>query len=189
MSLAIPEALQHTRPRRMRRAEYDRLVDLGFFRDERVELIRGLVVEMAPIGAPHSDPIDFLSERFVLLLAGRARVRIQLPFALSNDSEPEPDLALVPPGRYNKQHPSQAFLIVEVAHSSLDYDRLTKGPLYAEAGVPEYWIVNVSGRCVEVYDQTRDRAYQRIRSFERGTQIAPAAFSDACIDVGELFIE
>jgi Uma2 family endonuclease len=109
------------------------------FEHERVELIRGMVLTMSPIGPAHADPIDVLTRRLVLAMGDRAVVRVQQPFAASDDSEPEPDLALVPPGRYAADHPRQARLVIEVAQSSLTYDRETKAPLYAESGVPEYW--------------------------------------------------
>lgn len=178
----------YPRPRRLSRAEYDRLVMEGWFHDERVELIDGIVVEMAPIGPPHCDPIDFLNRRFVIGAGDRATVRVQLPFAAGDFSEPEPDLALVPPGRYGKDHPSHADLIVEVAESSLRYDRETKAPLYAASSVDEYWIVDVNGRAVEVYDQSNGERFTRIRTFAKGARIAPAAFPDLEIDLGELFL-
>jgi Uma2 family endonuclease len=181
------DVLSHARPRLLSRAEYDRLVAAGMYRDERVELIRGMVVEMPPIGMPHADPIDFLTRHFILSLRDRATVRVQLPIWASDDSEPEPDLALVPPRRYNDVHPSHAFLIVEVADSSLAYDRETKGPLYASCGVEEYWIVDVNARRVEVYDEPSTEKYGRVRRFERGQELAPAAFPDIVVRVAELF--
>ena len=181
------DVLSYARPRLLSRAEYERLVATGMFRDERVELIRGMVVEMAPIGVPHCDPIDFLTRHFILALHDRATVRVQLSFAATDDSEPEPDLALVPPRRYNDHHPDRAFLIVEVADSSLAYDQKTKGPLYASCGVPEYWIINVNARTIDVYDQPSNERYERVRRFERGQEIAPAAFPDIVVRVDEVF--
>ena len=181
------DVLSHARPRLLSRAEYDRLVDAGMYHDERVELIRGLVVEMAPIGVPHCDPIDFLNRHFILSLRDRATVQIQLPFAASNDSQPQPDLALVPPRRYNDQHPSRAFLLVEVAESSPAYDRATKAPLYAECDVDEYWIVDVNAQRIELYDQPSNGRFQRVRYIERGQEIAPAVFPDIVVRVNDVF--
>jgi Uma2 family endonuclease len=181
------DVLSHARPRLLSRAEYDRLVNLGMYEGERVELIRGMVVEMSPVGVPHCDPIDFLTRHFILSLRDRATVRVQLSFAATDDSEPEPDLALVPPRRYNDVHPSRAFLIVEVADSSLAYDRETKGPLYASCGVEEYWIVDVNARTVEVYDQPSEERYERVRRYGREEQVAPAAFPDIVVRIDELF--
>lgn len=187
MFMQAIDILSHARPRLLSRAEYDRLVDAGMYHDERVELIRGLVVEMAPIGVPHCDPIDFLTRHFILSLRDRATVRVQLPFAASNDSQPQPDLALVPPRRYNDQHPSRAFLLVEVAESSLAYDRATKAPLYAECDVDEYWIVDVNAQRIEVYDQPSNGRFQRVRYIERGQEIAPAVFPDIVVRVADVF--
>ena len=179
--------LSHARPRRMSRSEYERLTAQGMFENERVELIHGIVVEMPPIGPNHADPVDVLTRVFVRGVGDRAVVRVQHPFAASDESEPQPDIALVPPGRYNKRHPESAFLLVEVAATSLKHDRETKAPLYAASGIPEYWIVDLNAREVEVYDQPAAGRYGRTRSFPIGTTIAPAAFPDVAVSVNELF--
>ncbi len=181
------DVLSHARPRLLSRAEYDRMVDQGLFADERVELIRGILVEMSPIGSRHADPVDVLTRHFVRAMGDDAVVRVQQPFAASDDSEPEPDLALVPPRRYADSHPERAFLVIEVSDESLKYDRETKARLYAASGVPEYWIVDVNGRSVEVFDQPTADGYQRGRRFEGNHEIAPTAFPKALLRVGELF--
>lgn len=172
----------------MSRVEYDRLVAAGMFENERVELIRGIVVRMSPVGPAHADPIDVLTRHFVRALGDRAVVRVQLPFAASDDSEPQPDLALVPPRRYADRHPDRAFLIIEVADSSLDHDRETKGPLYASSGVPEYWIVDVKTRSVSVYDTIMAERYTRVQEFSVGTRVVPSSFEDAALEVADLFV-
>lgn len=177
----------HAEPRRLTRSEYDRMVELGFFRDERLELIRGIVVRMPPIGPPHSDPVTRLTKWFVLALSERADVRTQQPFVACDESEPEPDVAIVPLGSYNKKHPSQAFMLVEVADSSLDYDRDTKAPLYASSGVPEYWIVNVITRAIEVYRRPLDGRYASVETYGAGTVVRPEAFPELEISVDALF--
>ena len=181
------DVLSHARPRRMSRAEYERVIEQGFFRDERVELIHGIVVEMSPIGPPHSDKVDVLTRVFVRGVGDRAVVRVQAPFAASDDSEPEPDVALVPPGRYADGHPERAFLVVEVSDISLDHDRKTKAPLYAASGAPECWIVDVEAREVEVFDELTGGLYGRSRRFSSSATIAPAAFPDVIVSVKELF--
>jgi len=173
----------------MTRSEYDQLVAQGMFEDERVELISGIVIQMAPVGPPHSDPIDVLTRFFVRGVGDRAVVRVQLPIAASDDSEPEPDLALVPPRRYADRHPDRAFLIIEVADSSLDYDRQTKAPLYAASGVPEYWIVDVNGRAVEVYDELAAGHYMRVRRYAVQESLAPASFPELTLAVSDLFVD
>ena len=172
--------------RRLRRAEYDRLVEEGAFADERVELIRGVIIRMPPQGPTHTSPIDRLTELLVLKLSGRARVCVQGPLIAPDDSEPEPDLAVIPPGDYDDAHPSVAWLVIEVAESSLSYDRLTKAPLYAAMGVPEYWIVNVREAAIEVHRQPEGDRYARVTSHGRGETITLERFADASIDVDDV---
>jgi Uma2 family endonuclease len=181
------DVLLHARPRGLQRTEYERLAHEGFFRNEKVELIEGIIVQMSPIGPAHANPLDLLVERLVPLVAGRARVRVQQPFALSDSSEPEPDLTIVPPEDYSGHHPTNALLIIEVAESSLDYDRETKAPLYAAAGVPEYWIVDVAARAIEVYDQAREDGYARVRRKDATSELSVAALPDVTVQVGSLF--
>jgi Uma2 family endonuclease len=151
------EKLYPRRIRPLRRVEYDRLVELGLLHeDENVELLYGRIVEMSPQGTAHAWAIQQLTELLIAALAGRAKVRPQLPLALSDTSEPEPDLAVVAPGEYRLEHPTTALIVIEVADSSLASDRTIKGRLYAESGIPEYWLVNLVDGEIEVYrDPTR----------------------------------
>ncbi len=151
---------QRTRP--LRRAEYDRMVEIGIFEGQRVELIRGRVVEMAPQYAPHASVIALVNEVLVPQVRGRARVRPQLPFVAVDESEPEPDLALVAIADHSREHPSQAFLLIEVSASSLAWDRAVKVPLYGESGVPEYWIVDVDGRRALVHRRPESGLYRDV---------------------------
>ncbi len=131
------------------------MVDIGLFRDERVELWRGWIVKGSPPTSLVAYGIQRLSELLILALRPRAlaEVRIQLPLALSDDSEPEPDVAITAPGDYKKAHPSASdvHLLMEVADTSLADDRGFKAEEYARAGIPEYWIVNVKDDLVEVH--------------------------------------
>jgi Uma2 family endonuclease len=162
--------------RPLRRVEYDQLVRLGVFQDEHIELIDGALVHMSPIGPPHSATVARLTEVFVLALAGKASVRPQCPFAASEYSEPEPDLSVVPLSDYDSDHPERAQLIIEVAESSLSRDRGRKARLYAESGVPEYWVVNLVDRRVEVHTEPVVGIYQRLTPFEKGARIRLQAF-------------
>jgi Uma2 family endonuclease len=157
-----PSEIQPDEARPIRRSEYERMVELGLFEDERVELLYGVIVRMSPHGPEHDAPLARLTEIFVKGLSGRAQVRVQSAFAVSDGSEPEPDLAVVPRGEYDDAHPSTAWLIVEVAKSSLSKDRGPKARLYAESGIPEYWIVNLVDGLIEVYTEPRDGLYRRI---------------------------
>ena len=115
-------------------------------------------------------------------LAGRARVRCQLPFIASDASEPEPDVAVVPVADYRQAHPDRAFLIVEVANSSHKVDHL-KADLYAAAAVPEYWIVDVPGRSIEVRTDPVNGTYATMRTYRKGDTVALATFPDVTVAV------
>lgn len=144
---------------------------MGAFEDERVELLRGVIVRMSPHGPAHDAPLDRLTELLILALGARAKVRVQSSFIAANDSEPEPDLCVVPRQDYDLAHPNQAYLIVEIAASSLAKDRGVKGPLYAESRVPEYWIVNVSEHSFEVYTDSDGAVYRNVKTCRAGERI------------------
>jgi Uma2 family endonuclease len=164
--------------RRLRRTEYEKLAELGAFENERVELLNGQLVCMSPIGPPHSSTVDRLTQLLAHYLFGRTIVRVQGPFAASDESEPEPDLALLPLGNYSKEHPVRAELLIEVAESSLPYDRGPKLSVYAECGVPEYWIVNLVDRRVEVHRKPGGGRYWQVQYFEEGSRVSPLCFPD-----------
>ena len=138
--------------RRWTRTEYDRLVDLGVFQRDPVELIGGQLVVAEPQGAYHAAAVTRVDYALRAALPGGWIVRVQAPVSLDDDSEPEPDLVVVPgrPGDYHDGHPAHPALAVEVAESSLEFDRQHKGSLYARAGIQDYWIVNLTGRVLEV---------------------------------------
>lgn len=172
--------------RPLRRVEYDRLVELGMFQDEKIELLRGVLVPMSPIGPPHSATIDRLNRLLVLAFEGRATVRCQNPFAALDDSEPEPDFSVVPLGDYYRAHPERAELVIEIAESSLSRDRGVKLHIYAENGVPEYWIVNLVNRRIEVHTDPASQGYRTLRHVERGDTLAPARFPDVSFAVSDI---
>ncbi|MDX2010685.1 MAG: Uma2 family endonuclease [Myxococcaceae bacterium] len=160
--------------------EYMTLVNLGVFDDEHVELIRGRLVRMAPQGPEHAWTSGSLTNLLVQHFGKWATVRPAAPVKAGDFSMPEPDFALVPhtssPG---KQHPSKAFLLVEVARSSLADDRRIKAPLYAEEAVaPEYWIVNVDEGVLEVYRHPKNGEWTEHFTLGRQDTIRPVAFPD-----------
>jgi Uma2 family endonuclease len=171
--------------RPLRRVEYDQLVALGAFQDERIELLDGALVAMSPIGTAHNSTVQKLTRLLVLALEGRAAVRCQSSFAALEFSEPEPDFAVVPPGDYDLDHPSEAHLIIEVAESSLAMDRGKKLRLYASCAIPEYWVVNLPERCVEVYTGPAPGAYARVERYERGQSIRLVTFPDVEFSVSD----
>ena len=133
--------------------EYNQLVAKGAFQGQRLYLFRGELIEMSPQYHPHAFAVTELDDALRLVFGIRQgfKVRIQLPFEVSDDSEPEPDAVVCTEAQHLRiPHPNQAILVVEVADSSLALDR-EKAIEYAAAGVPEYWIVDVNRRCVEVY--------------------------------------
>ncbi len=145
--------------KRLSIAEYHRLGEMGFFGpDDRVELIRGELINRAAKGRLHSFCNSFLVEELILLLARRARVRVQEPIILSaTDSEPEPDVVIARnrADNYLDSHPEPAdiLLVIEVSDSTLKYDRETKLFLYAESGISNYWIFNLVDRQLEMHNE------------------------------------
>ncbi|MDQ3036036.1 MAG: Uma2 family endonuclease [Myxococcota bacterium] len=179
-----PEPIEELR-RAILRNEYERMVEAGVFDGGRVELLYGVIVRMTPHGPPHDATLDRLTELLVRSAPPHTKVRIQSAFAASGDSEPEPDLAVVPRRDYDDAHPSEAFLVVEVAVSSLSVDRGAKARLYAESGVGEYWVVDVAGRLVEVHTEPTNGRYARITPHRRGDTITIASLEGLVIAVDD----
>lgn len=173
------------RLRRLRREEYERMVEIGLFEGEHVELLRGMLVTMSPQGAPHAAKIGRLNMVLVPALVGRAIVRVQCPLAL-DDSEPEPDIAVVRPGDYETGHPTEAFLVVEVAETSVHIDRGLKSQLYARAGIPEYWLVNLPEGVVEVHREPSGGAYRSVTRHRSGEALRLLAFPDVEVRLDEI---
>ena len=186
-SMLVAEQVTPDRVRPLKRVEYDRLVELGVFEDEKLELLRGALVTMSPQGLAHSRAVVRLDAAFHKAIGDRAIVCCQVPFAASGDSEPEPDLAVVPKTSYIDDQPTAAYLIVEVAASSLRKDREAKRDVYAEAGVPEYWIVNVAERVVEVYRVPVEGRYTERQQVGPEATLRLVEFPDVELAVGELF--
>jgi Uma2 family endonuclease len=183
-----PELLAPEKPRPLRRAEFDRLIAAGAFdEDERIELLHGCLVETTPPDPPHADVTSRLGIRLIQLLAGRAHVRLQNPFAASDDSEPGPDIAVVPEADYGAEHPNRAFLVVEVADSSLSKDRSIKAPLYARSGIGEYWIVNLADSVIEVHRDAQPDGTWRHRSvLRRGETLSLISFPDVSLRIEDV---
>src|SRR5919106_2875960 len=178
------------RTRKFTADEWGRMVDLGIFgAHERLELIEGEIVEMAPIGDPHGLCVSQLNKRLVIGVGDRALVWVVGPVRLGAASVPEPDLALVRPRSYRTgaPRPEDVLLMVEVADSSLQYDQTTKLRLYARAGVPEYWVVSVAGEWIDVYRSPEGERYRARRQAASGETVAPAAFPDVVVTVADVF--
>jgi Uma2 family endonuclease len=161
--------------------------------DDRVELINGEVVEMAPIGARHANSVRFLNLLFSQHLAGRAVVDVQNPVRVGGHSEPQPDIALLRqrPGLYPNAHPGprDVLLVIEVADVTTTYDRETKLPLYASVGIPEAWLVDLSSERLEVHRSPRPEGYSEVRILRRGEKVSTQAFPGIEFPVDEVLGE
>lgn len=142
--------------RRFTRAEYYRMAEVGILRKhDRVELIRGEIVELSPIGRRHKAFVINLAQLLIVRLTGRALVSVHSGLVLADDTEPEPDVTVLRRREVSykdrEAHTEDVLLVIEVADTSLAYDRSTKLRLYAEAGIPEYWVVDCNAEAVEVH--------------------------------------
>ncbi len=164
------------------------MIDLGFFReDEHLELLSGALVRMSPQGNAHASVVVRLTELFVLAFHGRAETRPQVPLALSSDSEPEPDLALAKLTRRPPGKPRSALLVVEVAGSTLSFDRTTKARLYAKARIPEYWVINLAQAQVEVHRRPQKGQYAQRIVVSRGESLEVRALPGPKFRVDDIF--
>lgn len=171
--------------------EYEEMIEKGILdEDDRVELIRGEIVKMAAIGPRHATCIRRLEKLFYGLLDEAGIVSGQNPIRLPNDSEPEPDVALLRQrvGDYVQTHPTveDVYLVVEVAVSTLATDRSEKIPMYAEAGIVEAWIVSLEEDVIEVYSNPDNGEYKTMRVAQRGETIALPASLPGVVSVDEV---
>lgn len=161
--------------------------------NDRVELIQGEILQMSPVGRRHAACVDRLVELLVLQLASRAIVRVQNPIQLNNNSEPQPDLALLRrrPDFYSQGHPSPVdiLLIIEVSDSSADYDRQVKVPVYAQDGIREVWLVDLNAQIIEVYRESSGNEYQVKQKFSCGQTVSPLSFPEFSLSVEQIFSE
>jgi Uma2 family endonuclease len=177
--------------RRFTVEEYYRMAEVGILGPEdRVELIEGEIIQMSPIGTHHATCVNALTRRLLQAVGDRAVLSPQNPVRLLRDSEPQPDVVLLrPPERRYWEHtaePPDALLVVEVSDTSYRYDRYVKLPLYARAGIPEVWIVDLAHAVVEVFREPGPAGYTFAQRVERVGTIAPAAFPDAVVTVAEI---
>ncbi|HEV8530915.1 MAG TPA: Uma2 family endonuclease [Methylomirabilota bacterium] len=184
------------RNRHWTRSEYDQLIRIGFFfGDEPIELLGGQLIVAEPKGSQHQTAIGLTAEALRLAFGLGWIVRVQGPVALDDESEPEPDIAVVPGGHrdYLAEHPARPALLIEVAESSLAFDRRHKGSLYARAGVADYWIVNLVDEALEVYRQPAvDRSaefgwrYLDVQIFRVAATVSPLSRPDVTVAVADL---
>ena len=177
--------------RRFSVEDYHRMLQAGILsEDDRVELIDGEIVEMAPTGPRHAGTVKALAHLLWRRLQGRAILSVQDPIRLGERSEPQPDLCLLRPRHdyYRSSHPTAAdvLLLIEVAEATADYDRQVKVPLYGRHGVAELWLVDLGSEQVEVYRRPGEEGYGEVRSLGRGEVVSPLSFPDLALGVDEL---
>lgn len=173
-------------------ADFYRMAEAGILRDDqRMELIDGEIKDMMPIGEFHATVVDDLEDLFSEQRQRRFRIRVQNPLKIDEHGLVQPDLILLKRreerSRTEAPGPGDAFLVIEVADSSLAYDKYDKLPRYAQAGIAEVWIVNVPDRQVEVCREPTGLAYGSVAILSSGQSASPAAFPDISIPVAELF--
>jgi Uma2 family endonuclease len=180
---------------RLSLGQYERMIEAGVFdstEPQHIELIHGELREMTPIGSSHLSAMDALLNHWAVRLPPPKGVllRIQSPLGFAmQQSAPEPDMAWIAERDYSQRRPgaNDVFLLIEIAESSLAYDRGEKSDLYAAAGIKDYWIVNLLNKCVEVRREPRDGRYQSVESFAAGAEVAPLAFPELTLPVCLLF--
>ena len=186
--MAVTDALRY----RFTVEEFARMGEAGIFaEDDRVELVGGEIREMTPIGPPHAGVVNRLNELIVTRLAGRVNVAVQNPIRLDRHSEPQPDVVVARrrPGSYADRHPEPAdvLLVIEVADSSLHYDRAEKVPRYGRAGIPETWLVDLAARTVTVYTGPGAAGYASEQVLERDDTIVATAVAGLRVPVADVF--
>ena len=173
--------------------EFARMGEAGLFgEDDRIELIEGEIIEMVPIGPKHIHVVNRLTRHFVECAGDRAIVSVQNPLRLSHHSEPEPDFVLLDPRRVEATRvPSaeDALLVVEVADSSGDYDRGVKARLYAQAGIREYWLVDLQGQCVERFSDPATDGYRTTGRIAEGEDLACSSLPGCGLSLATLFAD
>jgi len=171
--------------------EYDRMIETGIFpEDDRIELIDGEVVKMSPIGNSHAACVLRFTTFFSRLVGRLALVNVQNPIQLDDYSKPQPDIALLKPHKdfyaQSPPSPTDVLLLVEVADSSVAYDRGVKIPLYARAAIPEVWLVDLPREVIEVYAQPVAGVYQSFREARRGDRLTLASLPKLELRVDDL---
>jgi len=172
-------------------AEFERMGEAGVFtKDARLELIEGEIIEMSPISSRHAACVNFLSRLLNRTVGDIALVSTQNPIRLDDFSEPEPDIALLRlrDDFYRNAHPTPAdvLLIIEVADTTLAYDRQVKAPLYAKAGVGEVWIINLMEEQIETYAGLAEGTYQTTVNFRRGEEARAHTITNLAVSVADV---
>ncbi|MDP9372388.1 MAG: Uma2 family endonuclease [Chloroflexota bacterium] len=169
--------------------DYERMAEAGILtEDDRVELIAGEIVEMAAIGIRHAGCVTALTDLLSELVGREVSISVQNAVRLAEDGEPQPDVAVLKRGRYQRVRPTVAdiLLVIEVAEPSRDYDRNVKMPLYAAAGIPEVWLVDLIAQTVERHTEPHDGRYSLIALAGRGQSLASTVLPGVTIAVDDI---
>jgi len=174
-------------------AEYHRLAEVGILaEDERVELIEGEIIRMAPIGPRHAGCVINATRLFITRLGDRAVISPQNPLVIPPRSEPEPDLLVLRPRpiSYSRELPAvpDVGLAVEVADTTVRFDRLVKARLYARSGIPEFWLCLATDGAIEVYREPSADGYGTVTQHGPGETVSPLAFPDVSFAVSDFFL-
>jgi len=187
--------IQTIQTRRWTRQEYERMAETGIIGpDERIELLDGDIIPMTPQNSPHAVAVGKTENALRKAFPTEHWVRVQMPLILGPHSEPDPDLAVVKGtfDDYLPEHPRAALLVVEISDTTLSRDRDRKLPLYAQAGIPEYWIVNLVDHCLEVYRDPAlsqgEQPAQYRTAFNLGAKnsVSPSTHSEHTITISDL---
>jgi len=172
-------------------SDYYRMGDAGILQeDSRVELIEGELIDMSPIGSHHAGIVTLMLHLLNKEINDQAIVSVQNPVRLSDWSEPQPDMMLLKPRSdyYYDSHPepSDVLVLIEVADSSIDYDRKTKLPLYGQSGIQEFWIIDLNAQRLECYRQPNETGYSQCETLDKTGKISPAALPAVILDLSRI---
>jgi len=189
--MTLQLAKPHLNIFRLNVSQYHQMSEVGIFSEnDKVELINGEIIEMSPIGRRHTACVNRLNSVFSQLLGKKVIIAVQNPIILNNLSEPEPDIALLQPRAdfYESGHPQpqDIFLLIEVADSSLEYDRDVKTPLYASSGITEVWLVDIYEQAIIVYRYPSKNGYSDIQKLSRGEKMSIQAFPEINLVVDDI---
>ena len=171
--------------------EYHKMGEVGILEEKGLELIKGEIIKMSPVSKEHLGYVNHMSNLFMILLQGKAVISPQNPILIQNNSEPQPDISIL---KYRKdsyigKYPTaeDAILVIEVALSTLMTDRELKAPLYAEAGIPEYWIINLEDQQIEAHRNPSENTYQIKEIAQKGDQLQIPGF-DSYVEIDKVFM-
>ena len=191
-SVLVPSAETPIQYHLLTADDYHKMGEAGIFHeDDRVELIEGMLIDMAPIGSDHAGKVIRLTTLLSSTFAGRGLISTQNPIRLDQHAEPQPDFAILRHRSdfYETSHPEpeDVLLLIEVSDTTVRYDREIKVPLYARHGIPEVWLIDLQNKQLEIYRQPSEDGYRQILRPAKDERIAPALLSDASLDLSDLW--